>query len=307
VEGVRDAQAGGAQAGGAQAALGLGHARLGPGDHRLARVVEVGQDHPVQAREDLAGGGRVRGHRGHGARLAGRGGDELAPLGHEPDAGRVVGDHAAGGGRRELAQRVPEQQVGGHAQGAGEAGQGQPQRRHDGLADLGGGEGSRRLGRLLGRIEIGEQRPGQPVDGAGQALQLGAEGGEATVEIGAHPRGLQALAREEEGDPALLGGTRGGGGGDPGGERGVIAESGGGGAQLGGQVGEIGGDDRQAGDVRAAQGHGVGHVAEGEVGFEIGEPSGQLLGGAAEQRGGRGGEEDELGGRFGRRLRRRLR
>jgi hypothetical protein len=101
--------------GAGQAAFGLGDRRSVPemtdwrGWLRLARTT------PARPSRHLLDGRGVGAHRGHDAGLAGGLGDDAAPLGHEQHAGGVVRDEAAGRRGRELAQRVPQHQVGDHA------------------------------------------------------------------------------------------------------------------------------------------------------------------------------------------------
>ena len=164
------------------------------GDHHRARRVDRGDGEPVLEARELAPAlfGREL-DLGHPP--SGRGALEQAPALDGEAHGLVQAEHPRQVRRRDLAGAVAHDRAGLHAPVAPERRQGDLEGQEDGLGDL----GVEQTGALLGRFQLGEERPaGQAGHEAVALLQRGAEDRLLGRQIEPHARVLRPLAGEHE-------------------------------------------------------------------------------------------------------------
>ena len=179
----------------------------GAGDHRLLRMVQVRDHHPVDPAQrrchflGIGSGARHRACIGQ-VEIQHR---QPAPR-HQAD--RIFGaQHARGGGGRELAQAVAEGDVSAGAKLLQQDMQRESHRSHRGLAHLGLHQAPFCLGRRF-RIEEAPQRTAEARVEVGdrvvEMIEPVAEGGDLLVHLSEQPDLLRALAGEEQGDLPVL-------------------------------------------------------------------------------------------------------
>src|ERR1700709_142247 len=107
--------------------------------------------------------------------------------------------------RRQLADRVAQQVVGGEVPDLQLAEEGDLEGEEGGLGELGGVEQGRLLRVFIREEQLLQRAVEQRVELGADLIQGGGEGREGLVELFAHARALGALATEEEGELALAG------------------------------------------------------------------------------------------------------